>query len=90
MGCDEGVVRAERAERERADMVSPARTVARPTPVIIDKNHQVPESSMSLTRGSIAIKDAIIPMIVRIAPTLITRCARVTFALTTLSGIPIV
>ena len=70
-------------------MVSPTKTVARPTPVIIDKNHHVPESSMSLTRGRIAIKDAIIPMIVRIAPALITRCARVTFALTTLSLIHI-
>jgi hypothetical protein len=81
------VGRDERVERERADMVSPARTVAKPTPVIIDKNHQTPESSISLTRGRMAIKDATIPMIVRIAPTLITRCARATLALSKVPGI---
>jgi hypothetical protein len=68
-------------------MVSPAKTVARPTPVIIDKNHHAPESSMSLTRGKMAIKVAIIPMIVRIAPALITRCARATLAFSKVPGI---
>jgi len=79
--------RLDRLDRDRADMVSPAITVARPIPVVIDKNHQALESSMSLTRGKIAIRERTIPMTVRIAPILITRCARATLALPEVSGI---
>jgi hypothetical protein len=84
---EERVERVERVERERADMVSPARITARPTPVIIDKNHHAPESSMSLTRGRMAIKVATSPMIVRIAPALITRCARAILGFLKVPGI---
>jgi len=80
-------VTVERDDRERADMVRPAITVARPTPVIIDKNHHALESSRSVTSGKIAISVATSPRIVRIAPARITRCARTTFALSEVSGI---
>lgn len=43
-------------------------TIASPTPVIIEKNHQMLGNSMSVTSGSMAMRVAPIPMIVSTAP----------------------
>jgi len=49
-------------------MINPIKMSPKPSPVIIERNHQVLGRSMSLISGRIAIAVKIIPAMVRYAP----------------------